>query len=89
MAAHDVRFHDRRGTEESRAAMALIHNELALHNRTDLQWNGEEKRVKWLERLEAALKAELGEVLQAPIQVPLGVDQPGSSFSKVIFDMPA
>lgn len=90
MAVYEVRYHDRRGTEESRKAMELIHRELEQHGRKDLQWNGSELRKAWLERLEAALKDELSAVMQPPVeQLPLGVGQPAHTFSKVGFDMPA
>jgi hypothetical protein len=86
-AARDVRFHDKSGTEASRAAFALIENELTQHQRPDLLWDRTEKRTRWLERLEAALKTELADVMHSvPKQV---AGQPAGTFSRVEFDMPA
>ncbi|HAV37438.1 MAG TPA: hypothetical protein DCX52_13980 [Massilia sp.] len=98
MAVHDVRYHDKPGTEASRAAFQLIERELKAHGREDLLWirpDGQhqgEKRYRWLERLEAALKASLdgaGVLNPSSYQAALpigGGDK--SSFSKVGFDMP-
>ena len=98
MAVHDVRFHDKPGTPESRAAFNLIESELQLHKRPDLLWQRPEpgkpftgeKRYRWLERLEAALETELGDVLDPSsyqASLPIGGGTP-SSFDKVGFDMP-
>lgn len=88
-AARDVRFH-KPGTDDSKAAFALIEHELEQHKRPDLKWNRFEKRDRWLERLEAEIRTQLADVIQpAPKQAPLGVEQPGSPFSRVAFDMPA
>ncbi len=96
MAVHDVRFHAP-GTEASRAAFQLIERELKAHGREELLWHRPdadhplgEKRYRWLERLEAALKTELGDVLDPTsyqAALPIGGGEK-SSFSKVGFDMP-
>lgn len=97
MAVHDVRFHDKPGTQASRAAFATIERELTAHGRPDLLWirpNEEqplgEKRWRWLERLEAALKTELADVLNASndqAALPIAGGSVGT-FEKVGFDMP-
>jgi len=99
-AVHDVRFHDKPGTEVSRRAFAIIEHQLALHHRTDLLWTRPsadgtvpgEKRYRWLERLENALKAMLdaaGVLNPSSYQatLPIGGGAPGT-FDKVGFDMP-
>ncbi len=99
-AVHDVRFHDKPGTEASRRAFALIEHQLQLHKRPDLLWirpstDGAaqgEKRYRWLERLEAALKGMLDAagVLNASsyqAALPIGGGAP-STFNQVGFDMP-
>ena len=97
MAVHDVRFHDKPGTEASRAAFQLIERELTAHQRPDLLWRRPdadhpmgEKRYLWLERLENALRAELAEVLDPKSfepSLPLGGGSK-STFNQVGFDMP-
>lgn len=99
-AVHDVRFHDKPGTEASRRAFALIEHQLQLHKRPDLLWRRPsddgtvpgEKRYRWLERLEAALKGALNDAgvldpssFQA--KLPIGGGAP-STFTQVGFDMP-
>lgn len=98
MAVHDVRFHDKPGTAESRAAFQLIERELTAHKRPDLLWKRPdadrpmgEKRYLWLERLENALRAELDDVLDPKSfepSLPIGGGEP-AAFEKVGFDMPA
>lgn len=98
MAVHDVRFHDKPGTQASKAAFQTIERELTAHGREDLLWirpSGEhpgEKRYRWLERLENALKTALDDAgvldpssFQA--KLPIGGGAP-SSFTQVGFDMP-
>lgn len=98
MAVHDVRFHDKPGTEGSRAAFLTIERELKAHGREDLLWirpsmtHQGEKRYRWLERLEAALKTALdGAGVLNPkayeSSLPIGGGAPGT-FDKVGFDMP-
>lgn len=97
MAVHDVRFHDKPGTQASRAAFATIERELTAHGRPDLLWQRPdaerplgEKRWRWLERLEAALKTELASVLDASndqAALPIAGGTVGT-FEKVGFDMP-
>lgn len=97
MAVHDVRFHDKPGTQASRAAFATIERELTAHGRPDLLWQRPdaerplgEKRWRWLERLEAALKTELASVLDASndqAALPIAGGSVGT-FEKVGFDMP-
>lgn len=77
------------GTAESRAAFALIANELTLHGRKDLLHNPPESRRQWLGRLETALLSIVHEVVQPAKQAPLGTDQKAHTFGKVEFDMPA
>ena len=97
-AVHDVRFHDKPGTEASRRAFQAIEHQLTLHKRPDLLWirpsmtHQGEKRYRWLERLEAALKVMLDEAgvlnpssFQAAL--PIGGGTP-STFQQVGFDMP-
>lgn len=96
MAVHDVRFHGP-GTQASRAAFNTIERELKAHGREDLLWQRPsderpmgEKRYRWLERLEAALKTELADVLDPSkdqVPLPIGGSSP-STFEKVGFDMP-
>lgn len=88
-AARDVRMFDRIGTPESKAAFALIEHELELHKRPDLQWNRIERRYQWMERLEAALRTELIEVIKPiPRQETIVTEQSARSFERVGFDMP-
>jgi hypothetical protein len=88
-AARDVRMFDRPGTAESKAAFALIEHELTQHQRPDLLWNRVERRYQWLERLEAALRTELIEVIKPiPRQETIITEQSARSFERVGFDMP-
>ena len=88
-AARDVRMFDRIGTPESKAAFALIEHELAQHRRTDLQWNRVERRYQWMERLEAAIRTELIEVIKPiPRQETMHTGQPPNPMHRVGFDMP-
>lgn len=97
-AAHDVRFHDKPGTEASRRAFQAIEHQLTLHQREDLLWirpsptHQGEKRYRWLERLENALKVMLdtaGVLDPSSYQatLPIGGGAP-STFQQVGFDMP-
>jgi len=97
MAVHDVRFHDRPGTQASRAAFNLIENELKAHKRPDLLWRRPdadrpmgEKRYLWLERLENELRAQLASVMDPSSFEPKLALQDGkpSTFTQVGFDMP-
>lgn len=97
-AVHDVRFHDKPGTEASRRAFQAIERALIGHGHPELLWQRPdgsqpgEKRYRWLERLEAALKTMLDQAgvlnpssYQATL--PIGGGAP-STFQQVGFDMP-
>jgi len=97
MAVHDVRFHDRPGTQASRAAFATIERELQAYGQPDLLWQrpdadrpSGEKRYRWLELLENALRAQLADVLDASndqAALPTSGSSVGT-FESVGFDMP-
>lgn len=87
-AVRDIRSAMRCTKAEWATKFAFVQHELALNQRSDLQWNGSERVPVWGVRLETEIQTGCREIIQAAPPRQARVTEDTGSFNRVGFDVP-